>query len=968
MKIKEFVIFVNSVKNTYKQTHYHSSNKVAFITLCAFILSLFSVNNLFSQGTCATATNVGVNTAAACPGTLLTGASNTLGLCSNDPTNPTTALPGCTINMTGVAKEIWVKFTAIATTATITIQQNAGFSANRELAFVVYNGTCGAGLSQIGCANNLTATGAAQTESTTVSGLTIGAIYYIRIINEATDITMNPYVCIQSTPENDNPSGAFPITVASSSVCSPTTYNNFQATNTNCSPSIPIPSCPSYIAGSTVDVWYSMTVPASGNLVVNTGNVLMGAALYSGTNSPGCGSMSEVICTESGSPANPTFAGFSLTGLTPGVYYLRMWKKVAGATTFTICATSVPVTPPANDNPCEATTAVVNTGTACTTSNTTSLSGATVTTPTPSCAGLSAGIQFTDVWTKFTATAATHSIAITGVSAPSNVNTNKIFIAVYATTTSTCSSGVAVAGSEILCSSPTASTIPSGYSLGGLTVGQTYLIRIFNWGAAGYTNTITYCITTPTVANNDECSGATSVTPSAGTACTNSVSGTLLGATASFQNNGCSVGDDDDDVWYNFTATSTSHSITITTSSSSDFYHSVYSGVCGNIGPAIICGDPNSSVLYNLTVGANYFVRIYSTLSIAVTGTNAPFVLCINTPTATTSCFNPTGNNFCPNPTSLSQSAYTFTGAVGSPTSTGIYTSDVPGNIGTVFGSSIEGNAWYSFIAVTTTHTFNIIPTGGCTVQARVLNVAISGGCCTSFTSMSNFYSASSSGIITATGLTVGSTYYLMVDGISTTNCSYSIPTWVLTSTLPLEYVSFIGNTEGQNNVLEWVTASENNKSKFTLEHSKNGLDFEDIITINGKGSNSGGSKYRTYDNNPFEDITYYRIKHSDNSSTQKYSNIISINLKSKYDLITNLRPNPTTNDLHFEYFSKVKNTIAIKLVDYSGKTVLDFNQLIDEGQNTIVLPLSELDRGVYFLKVISDKAGNTSHHKVIKN
>ena len=92
------------------------------------------------------------------------------------------------------------------------------------------------------------------------------------------------------------------------------------------------------------------------------------------------------------------------------------------------------------------------------------------------------------------------------------------------------------------------------------------------------------------------------------------------------------------------------------------------------------------------------------------------------------------------------------------------------------------------------------------------------------------------------------------------------------------------------------------------------------------------------------------------------------MNLKNKYDLVTNIHPIPTTNDVYFDYFSKSKNTIAIELIDYSGKTVINFSQLIEEGQNAIVLPLSDLDRGVYILKVISDKGGNASHHKVIKN
>lgn len=952
---------LDSVKKRNKIKLTILSNKVTYVSLFVFLLSLFSVNNLFTQNTCATAVNATVNASG-------TGCSNQTNVFTvgSDAANPLGSTAPCTIAST---YERWIQFTAVGPTATVNVTQTSAASAVRQLAVIVYSGSCGS-LTQIGCSNSFT-TATVQTESLTLSGLTIGSTYYIRIINETNNTTLNTTTCITSIPGNDEPSGAFPLAVNNTSVCTPTQFNNYFATNSNCSPSIPNPSCSSYVPGTSQDVWYSVVVPASGNLVVNNSGQPYGLALYSGTNSPGCGSMTEVICAETGGVSNPSnFAGFSLTGLTPGTYYLRAWRKAGGTNTFSLCATSVPITPPANDEPCGATVAVVNTGTACTTSNTTSLQGATVTSPTPSCAGLSSGVQFTDVWTQFTATANTHSISVTGVSTPSAATTtNKIFVAVYATISSTCTSGVAIAGSELLCGSATASVVPFGYSVSGLTVGQKYLIRFFNWSAPGYSNTITYCITTPTISLNDECSSAVATVTNSGTSCASFTTGTVSGMTASSQTNGCGVGDDDDDAWYSFVAGSTSHSITITNTAGSDLYHSVYAGTCGSLGPAIMCSDPNNSILYGLTVGNTYYVRVYSTGSSTLSASNGTFDICINTPTQSATCFTPASDNFCPNPTSLSQSAYTFTGTVGAPpAASGIYTSDVPSvNLPTVFGASIEGNSWYSFIATATSHTFNIIPSGGCTIQARVLNVALTGSCCTSFTSMSNFFSSSSSGTITAVGLTIGNTYYLMVDGTSTTNCSFSIPTWVLSSTLPLEYISFTGNTEGRINVLEWITASENSKSKFTLEHSRNGIEFEDLVTLNGKGSSTGGVKYVANDENPYEDITYYRIRHNDNSLSEKYSNIISINLKNKYNVVTNIHPNPTTSDLNFEYYSKFKNVINIELMDYSGKIILLYTQPTEIGKNEMTLPLHNLDKGVYILKVASDKT-SSSFHKIIKN
>ncbi|MBK8368049.1 MAG: T9SS type A sorting domain-containing protein [Bacteroidetes bacterium] len=64
----------------------------------------------------------------------------------------------------------------------------------------------------------------------------------------------------------------------------------------------------------------------------------------------------------------------------------------------------------------------------------------------------------------------------------------------------------------------------------------------------------------------------------------------------------------------------------------------------------------------------------------------------------------------------------------------------------------------------------------------------------------------------------------------------------------------------------------------------------------------------------------------------------------------------------------KANNSINIELLNYAGASVLKLNQPLEEGKNNITLPMSELDNGVYILKVVSEKSGKTTHHKIIKN
>ena len=113
-----------------------------------------------------------------------------------------------------------------------------------------------------------------------------------------------------------------------------------------------------------------------------------------------------------------------------------------------------------------------------------------------------------------------------------------------------------------------------------------------------------------TLIANDECINATIAPVNISTTCTQTVSGTVIGATASTEPNAC-FGTSDDDVWFQFTATSTTHTISLLniTGSTTDLFHVLYSGSCGAL-TQLYCSDPNASTANNLVVGQTYFVRV----------------------------------------------------------------------------------------------------------------------------------------------------------------------------------------------------------------------------------------------------------------------------------------------------------------------------------------------------------------------
>jgi len=185
--------------------------------------------------------------------------------------------------------------------------------------------------------------------------------------------------------------------------------------------------------------------------------------------------------------------------------------------------------------------------------------------------------------------------------------------------------------------------------------GTTYYVYVAHYSTSGSaTQTGTFdieiiCVAPPMPPANDDCGGALPLTVNPDLACGSVTSGTILGATASGDDEAACFGTEDDDVWFSFVATSTSHNIDLLNAagSTTDLYHSLWSGSCGSL-VNLLCSDPNNSVASGLTIGDTYYLRVYSWTSTSDQTTT--FDVCISTescviPVATVAV-DPSG---CPN-------------------------------------------------------------------------------------------------------------------------------------------------------------------------------------------------------------------------------------------------------------------------------------------------------------------------------
>lgn len=139
------------------------------------------------------------------------------------------------------------------------------------------------------------------------------------------NLTLGTFNYAGCPPVNDECSNATVLTPGAVFGTNPLVGTNVFAT---ASSGAPAPGCASYSGG---DVWYQVTVPASGSITVETNNnssniTDTGMAVYSGT----CGSLTLVECDDDDSD-DGNFSLISLSGRTPGeVLLVRVWEYGGG--------------------------------------------------------------------------------------------------------------------------------------------------------------------------------------------------------------------------------------------------------------------------------------------------------------------------------------------------------------------------------------------------------------------------------------------------------------------------------------------------------------------------------------------------------------------------------------------------------------------------------------------------------------
>lgn len=164
--------------------------------------------------------------------------------------------------------------------------------------------------------------------------------------------------------------------------------------------------------------------------------------------------------------------------------------------------------------------------------------------------------------------------------------------------------------------------------------------------------------------------------------------------------------------------------------------------------------------------------------------------------------------------------------------------------------------------------------------------------------------------------------------------------------TLPVHLLFFTAALSNKTVLLSWSTVNEFNNDFFLVERSADGIHFNSLQQVAGKGNQVAVQTYQSVDEHPLNGKNYYRLKQTDKDGHFSYSPIVPVTLAQSIEV--NVYPNPVTQYLSLSVKQDSTSTLTYRLADVNGKMIRQ-EKIIS---STTVISLADVSSGIYFLLI----------------
>lgn len=186
---------------------------------------------------------------------------------------------------------------------------------------------------------------------------------------------------------------------------------------------------------------------------------------------------------------------------------------------------------------------------------------------------------------------------------------------------------------------------------------------------------------------------------------------------------------------------------------------------------------------------------------------------------------------------------------------------------------------------------------------------------------------------------------------------------------LPISLLDFNVQTVLDDVDVTWTTATETNNDFFTVEKSIDGKNFEVAGVVEGAGNSNELLAYSFKDTQPYDGVSYYRLKQTDFDGKYSYTGILSVQFNAKSNNnVFSIFPNPSElNGVYLNTNGADKTDVMVKIVDIAGKVLLSQQLNVLTGNQPLFISTAGIQSGVYILEV-STPTENKSFKLVLKN
>lgn len=174
-------------------------------------------------------------------------------------------------------------------------------------------------------------------------------------------------------------------------------------------------------------------------------------------------------------------------------------------------------------------------------------------------------------------------------------------------------------------------------------------------------------------------------------------------------------------------------------------------------------------------------------------------------------------------------------------------------------------------------------------------------------------------------------------------------------STLPVVWSSFNGFAEDNEVQLEWATAQEVNTDYYSVLRSTDGLNFEELGTIDAAGNASTQSNYTFVDERPIEGSAFYKITQYDLDGQFTSTEVIQIQTELSLDLAwTHIGPNPVVDATQLGFTVTKDQAMTLQVFNLSGQIVHQEQLQALRGSNAHTLDMNGIASGMFVVRLSS--------------